>query len=436
MKNKQILLPSIVLIIVVVILIYSLKYKKNKTLQGLGMIEPDNWQGLEVFDGVFDRVYTDTKSTLGSLASASDKTYDFITNMVIEMIEKSKDLEWRKPWKSVEKYGIYAQNYNSKIPYKGFNALFLNFIIPFNRNKAWDVPYFLTFKQVKEKKGKIKKFAKGYPIYYYNVVYKDGNKSISKEEYWERYDHYKKSGKLEELNSYAFLKYYTVFNAEDIEGIDFHLPQPVVPQREIERIESAEAILRNMPKRPPIYFKQDRAFYMPSHDFVNMPDQHLFEDDHQFYSTLFHELAHSTKHETRLDDKQRGGSKGTPEYAFEELIAELSACFLCGQSGIFFDVLQKSSAAYLESWKSRLIAAMKQDNKFFIRAAGKAQKAADYILDKDPEGIPRYMRNDAILTDWRTQQALPVQVRKPNHPPEMIRQAGSQLSLFGIKLLA
>src|SRR5690606_5012741 len=114
-------------------------------------------------------------------------------------------------------------------------------------------------------------------------------------------------------------------------------------------------------------------------DVVVMPKLEQFDNPQEFYSTLFHELVHSTGAKHRLN-RDMTGRYGSKPYAFEELIAELGASFLCGWSGILYFTL-KNSAAYIRGWSKRLVENMTKDPKFFVQAASKAQQAADYILN-------------------------------------------------------
>jgi antirestriction protein ArdC len=138
-----------------------------------------------------------------------------------------------------------------------------------------------------------------------------------------------------------------------------------------------------MPKCPAIKTGLDRAFYSPAGDFVGMPAAEQFRTSEDFYSVLFHELTHSTGHQSRLNRKGVTGTEGewsafgsTP-YAKEELVAEMGAAFLCGQVGIVERTLD-NSAAYVASWLQRL----KDDRKLVVHAAAQAQKAADFILGR------------------------------------------------------
>ncbi len=356
-------------------------------------------------------------NTLGAVAN--DDVYQIITDMVTDMIENSKDLVWRKPWKSMESYGLPATNFASKKPYRGINSFLLNFLIPFQRQKEWDNPYFLTFNQVKQKGGKVKEGAKGYFVTYFQMIYKLDGKRITDKQYFKYFAQCAKGpvtengiNVCENLDEFPVLRYYKVFNGEDIEGIDFKLKKKP-KKKQTEKIEAAENIIRSYPTpKPKFSHKKPEAFYIPGLDEVNMPVPESFESLPKYYCTLFHEYIHSTGHKKRLDRLKPGGMK-TKNYAFEELIAELGATFLCGESGILYHTIN-NSAAYLEHWKSNLLAIMKKDNKFFFRASSKAQEAADFILQPDSKGVPKYLKRS--LANSKKKKDRPT-VKRPKKAP-------------------
>ena len=137
-----------------------------------------------------------------------------------------------------------------------------------------------------------------------------------------------------------------------------------------------------MPRRPAIRHGLDRAFYSPAADSVGMPSPERFDTPENYYNVLFHELTHSTGHESRLNRKGVSGTDGqwagfgSQSYSKEEMVAEMGAAFLCGQAGIVERTID-NSAAYLRSWLERL----KNDCRLVVQAAAQAQKAADFILD-------------------------------------------------------
>jgi antirestriction protein ArdC len=138
-----------------------------------------------------------------------------------------------------------------------------------------------------------------------------------------------------------------------------------------------------MPQKPEIRHGGGRACYSPAFDRVDMPMPETFRSGQDYYSVLFHELTHSTGHQSRLNRKGFSASDGewsafgsTP-YAREELVAEMGAAFLAGQAGIVERTIE-NSAAYVQSWLQRL----KDDNRLVVQAAAQAQKAADFILGR------------------------------------------------------
>lgn len=147
-------------------------------------------------------------------------------------------------------------------------------------------------------------------------------------------------------------------------------------------IEEAQRIVDGMSQRPDIKTGEARAYYSPSLDYINMPRNELFHSDEEFYSTLFHELTHSTGHASRLNRAPvtKSAYFGSSDYSKEELVAEMGASFLCAEAGIVATTID-NSAAYIKGW----IAALKsKDNRgLVIQAAAAAQKAADFILNRN-----------------------------------------------------
>ena len=169
------------------------------------------------------------------------------------------------------------------------------------------------------------------------------------------------------------MRYYTVFNLEQCEGITS--PDPV---REINPLEQCETIVNSMPN-PPGFTQEARACYWPSTDTVGMPARSAFHAAEEYYSTLFHEITHSTGHPSRVGREgiMNHNPFGSEDYSKEELIAEMGATMLCGVAGIESRTLG-NSAAYLQTWINKL----KSDSRLIVSAASQAQKAADYVLGK------------------------------------------------------
>ncbi len=338
---------------------------------------------------------------LGEITNKSD-VYDYLTNLVIEMIEQ-KPLFWRKTWKT-KKVGD-AYNFISKKQYSGVNDFMLNYIAPLIYENAGYTEFsdvYMTFKQVKEKKGTIRKGAKSMPVYYYNFLYL---REVNGKEIKITEDDYKflknQDRSRQDLRVIPYLKYYSVFNAVDIEGIDFP-EEKKIEKTEREQIESCEFILNSFGDKPQIKLStQDRAFYSPSGDYISVPKIDFFDTEQEYYAALFHELAHSTGHSSRLS-RNLSGTFGTKEYAFEELVAEFTALFLCADAGIAHFTLE-NSAAYIKGWNSKVAELLKADSKAIFRAAAAAQKAKDYILvgksmeDFTPKPVTINKPTDAAL---------------------------------------
>ena len=230
----------------------------------------------------------------------------------------------------------------------------------------YESPYFLTFKQAAQLGGNVKRGEKATPVVF-----------------WKWFDA-KDENAPTKIKRIPFLRYYSVFNLSQCEGI----PSDKIPligssNDEKNPIEQADKIIINMPQKPIIHFGSDRACYRPSLDRVDMPKVETFKKMEDFYSVLFHELTHSTGHESRLNRKGVGSSDGewsafgsTP-YAKEELVAEMGAAFLCSQAGIVERTIE-NSASYVQSWLAKL----KDDKKLIVLAAAQAQKSSDFILGK------------------------------------------------------
>lgn len=323
---------------------------------------------------------------LGKPVSPND-IYDMVTDLMINTIKEVGHLPWQKEWKGSG--GFQAKNYVTKKPYSGINFFLLNFDFKKDKNgKKYLVPiefiqpYYLTFNQIEAAGASLKKGSKGHEVVYYTIIrsFKKDDKEITTSDTKKFNDFVKSNGltkeDLEKVKKYPILKYYNVYRADDCVGLKF-LPTP--KQKEVNPIDAAQSIIDGY-KNPPKYtFVGDGAFYIQATDVLNMPKIQAFNNEANYYSTFFHEITHSTGVKKRLD-RNLTGKKGGSEYAYEELIAELGAVYLCSDSGILFHT-KENSAKYLQSWNSRLVKELGDDNKFFLKAAAAAQKAANYILN-------------------------------------------------------
>ncbi|MBE7693282.1 ArdC family protein [Tenacibaculum finnmarkense] len=342
----------------------------------------------------------------------NDDIYQMITDKMISLVEKSTGTGYKRKWGQKEFYEkdgfLIPINFVSKNAYRGVNPWLLkdDFL------DVMDNPYFMTFKQIKEKKGTLKKGSKGKPIVYFTLLYKFDNPKTKKEfgtydkEYMIKYIKnfgYSKSDFDDVVNSIAILKYYNVFNGSDIEEIDFKLDElklgRVVKSDESlanEKNEAAELIVANYPKiAPTIKHGGDNAYYNSATDGVQMPRFQSFETPNDYYRTLLHELIHSTGNEKRLARKF-GKKFGSKDYAFEELVAEFGSVFLSANAGIIWHS-NKNHEEYLANWNNSLKIA-KDDNKFLMRAASAAQKASDFVLNLDANNVPAFYKELGKIT--------------------------------------
>jgi antirestriction protein ArdC len=279
-------------------------------------------------------------------------TYQIITDRIIAKLEQGV-----VPWKhytTLRSDECAPRNLLSNRPYHGVNFFLLSMM-------GYQSPYWLTYRQAQELGGNVRKGEHSVPIVYWNFV--------------ERED--KETG---ETKSVPFLKYFSVFNAEQVEGIDPKIPSAPI-ERETSANQEAERIVASMPQRPVIeHGAFSVACYSPSTDTVKMTEQKLCVSDARYYEVLLHELTHSTGHASRLNrEKEMNGwhAFGSKEYSREELVAEMGAAFLCAECGLSQATID-DSAAYIDSW----LKVLKADPKAVVLAAGKAQKAADFILGR------------------------------------------------------
>ncbi len=278
--------------------------------------------------------------------------YAEVTEKIVSMLEAGV-VPWRSPILGQAKAG-WPKNMESGKEYRGVNVFLLAFTA---WAKGYGSAHWLTFNQAKAKGGSVKKGEKSSMIVF-----------------WKQYE--TKDEKTGEPVTVPVLRYYNVFNVEQCDGI----PVPDAPAFEpsvLSPVEAAERIIAGYPAGPAIEHRGSSACYLPRQDAVHIPEPTRFASTTDYYATLFHELAHSTGHSTRLD---RGldtdlAPFGSPDYGREELVAEMGAAFLCGHAGITPATIG-NNAAYIGGW----IKTLKGDKRLAIAAAGAAQRAADWIL--------------------------------------------------------
>lgn len=289
--------------------------------------------------------------------------YQVITDKILEEIEKTGKLNWVKEWKT-RKAGN-PMNGISKKPYEGINFFLLSMANYIN-------PYWLTYKQVEQLGGNVKKGEKATMIVFWKINEYTTTNAITNEE---------------ESKKVPILRYYNVFNVEQCENVVIKEDStPEIEYNDNQRIEIAENICQQYQQREQIQYhikESDKAYYTPSKDIITMPLIEQFSSSENFYSTFFHEMGHSTGHKSRLNRKEVNEVTffGSCDYGLEELTAELTASFLCAEIGISNESTERNSIAYLKNWKN----AIKGDKKLFLMASQRASKSAKYILGKQEE---------------------------------------------------
>ena len=274
--------------------------------------------------------------------------YEQITNRIVALLE-ADTVPWQKPWNAQTSL---PRNLVSKRPYRGINVFLLLL-------QGYQSPFWLTFNQANQLGGRIRKGEKACPIVFW--------KEINVED--------KETGEKEQIR---LLRFYYVFNVAQCEGLK---NIPLLSEQFGSLVRPAEIVAR-MPQRPEVRLGMTQAFYSPAEDLVGMPSPERFTKHEEYYSTLFHELVHSTGHSKRLNRPTLTAKAGfgSDPYCKEELIAEMGAAFLCAHAGIQ-DLTLNNSASYISGWLGRL----KSDKKLVVHAAAQAQMAADFILGTKPE---------------------------------------------------
>lgn len=282
---------------------------------------------------------------------------EMITQRLIERIRKTGELPWKKPWSSP---GLVPRNLLSGKPYRGANTFLLHAM-------GYASPHWLTIRQANALGGKIRKGEHACPVVFWKFL---GDDEQEQEETTER-------------KRYALLRYYSVFNVTQCEGLpEERVVIPATETKSFDPVAEAERLVREMPDPPQIRYDSRRASYNPQRDLVRMPPREHFSSAGGFYDALFHELLHATGHERRLNRKgvTQSTAFGSDPYSAEELVAEMGSAFLLGECGLLKET-EQNNAAYLKHWIERL----KADPGLLVKAGSQAQKAYDWITTTQPE---------------------------------------------------
>jgi antirestriction protein ArdC len=280
--------------------------------------------------------------------------YQLVTESILKQLGQGV-VPWRCPWNRTTGR---PRNFHTGREYQGLNILLLGMM-------QFSSPWWMTFRQTQERGGLIRKGEHA------TIVVK-----------WGRAQKTLTQNNGHEEKPFFFLKSYRVFNAVQIEGVEF---PSVETCRELDsslRIARAEQIVAEMPNPPRINEGRNvKACYRPGTDTIEMPPFGRFHGPEAFHLTLFHELIHATGHVSRLGRKAvcESVTFGEEAYSQEELVAEMGAAFLGMEADIVVDQ-HEQSAAYLKGWLNAL--GEKEHRRWIIQAAGQAGRAADYILKR------------------------------------------------------
>lgn len=283
--------------------------------------------------------------------------YSRVTNKIIADLEKG-ELTWRKPWSSDTLAGrIMRPLRQNGMAYQGINIIML---WASAIEQGFTAPMWMTLRQANELGGKIQKGSRGSLVVYADKITKQETNDST--------------GETEE-QVIPFMKGYTVFNVEQIDGLPAHYyakPEAPKPADGMERRAELDAFFAGT--GAVIQHGGNRAYYSQGTDHIQMPPFSLFADPESYYATLAHEATHWTKHETRLDRDFGRKTWGDEGYAREELVAEIGSAFLCAELCITPET-REDHAAYIASW----LKVLKEDKRAIFSAASHAQRAADFL---------------------------------------------------------
>jgi antirestriction protein ArdC len=322
------------------------------------------------------------------MPKAKKSVYEIVTEKILALLDKGT-VPWRMPWK-VDGAAHRRWPWASGKAYRGINQILLSMSA---LEQGFDCPYWLTYKQAQKLGAHVRKGERSTLVVFWRWVEKSVEASDKAKDKilgpgWQTDPH---GPTLKEVKRFPILRYFLVFNAQQIEvpdeAISKLMDSKTIPawgvdsseKKDLPPSEAAEAIIEAMPNRPVIHHRGDRAYYRPSTDEVVIPEKGRFESTEARYSTIFHELSHSTGHKSRTGRVKDWSSFGSHKYSQEELVAEMSAAFLAAEAGI--ENTFEASASYIDHWRAKI----SKDPKLVVMAAAQAQKAADYILDRAAE---------------------------------------------------
>jgi antirestriction protein ArdC len=288
--------------------------------------------------------------------------YTTVTNRIVSALEQGTP-PWICPWQ--KDTSSVPRNLVSGKPYRGVNFIMLSIeaMAATYSDSRW-----LTFRQANQLGAHVRRGEHGVQIVFYKLHERDGHGSGSANT--------DPAGSHDTKRVIPLLKSYTVFNASQVEGLPerCQLP-PTAPLW--QPLDAAEMLLGE--SGAVIQHGGNRAFYRPSDDTIQLPPKEAFSMPSAYYGTALHELCHWTGHSSRLN-RVLGGRHQIEAYAYEEMVAEIGAAFLCAHTGL---EARLEHASYVDHW----LDALRRDKRLIFVAAGAAQKAADFVLQMaGPEG--------------------------------------------------
>lgn len=303
-------------------------------------------------------------STAPAATSVSD-LYTRVTASVIASLEAGVP-PWVCPWSRSGASGgsQLPVNATTSRPYRGINVLLLN-------ARLWECGFqsnrWLTFNQAQAVGARVRKGSTGSTVVFFKLWEADGSCTGD-------------VPAIEDRKVIPLLRSFTVFNADQVDGLPEAMapvPDAGAPGVAWDPIGSAEALVAASGAN--IAHGGDRAYYRPADDHIQMPIRAAFPSAEAYYGTLLHELTHWTGHASRCD-RTLQGRQHIDAYAFEELVAEMGAAFLCGHCGLLpaagGEAAGLQHAAYIGAW----LQALRNDRRLVFTASSLAQKAADFVL--------------------------------------------------------
>lgn len=299
-----------------------------------------------------------------------NKAYEAITSDLIALIKENDELPWSKPWSS-----RFPKNPVTGTEYSGYNRMILGWI---TSAKGYDTPRFVTFKQAKKEDGHVRKGESASKVIYWNVKAKDTKEGewLSDSERDDLKDRLSKEEFDERVDTVPILRYFSVFNLDQCEGLNDLYPEEGEENEPFEDPEKYENMLINYDGGPDFEEGGNRSYYSISEDTVHLPSRTQFESFGGWFHTLAHEAAHSTGHENRLN-RDLTGNMRKESYSREELVAELSAAFISADEGINYS--RSNEASYIDGWLNKL----EEDEKAIIFASSRAEKVVEFIHENN-----------------------------------------------------